>query len=137
LRQHASSTIRFLGAVPVQSRADIYAGAIALLYPATNVDFAFAPVEAMGYGVPVIASEQSGLRDVVLNFRTGLLFPDATVESLQAAILQFEKLRFSSYACIERAKEFSETEFATKFQWFVAKALDAYHQLKPSAVEDS
>jgi glycosyltransferase involved in cell wall biosynthesis len=134
LRQLADHNIRFLGMVPQAELVDIYAGAIALIYPTAYEDFAISPVTAMGHGVPVIACEQSGMREIILNFRTGLLFPQPTVESLCDAILQFEKLRFSATACIERAKEFAEATFISKFEWFVAKAMDDYHAHTPISV---
>lgn len=124
LRHEAKESIRFLGEVPDQELTHLYQGAIALIYPTAYEDFAFSPVEAMGHGVPVIACEQSGLKDIILNYRTGLLFSQPTVDSLCEAILQFEKLRFSSLACIERAEEFAESVFTSKFEWFIAKALD-------------
>ncbi|MDX2243850.1 MAG: glycosyltransferase [Leptolyngbyaceae cyanobacterium bins.302] len=135
LQQMAGKTVRFLGAVADDAMADIYAGAIALIYPTAYEDFAVSPVAAMGHGVPVIASEQSGMKDVILNFRTGLLFPESTVEGLCEVLLQFEKLRFSATACIERAEEFAASTFVSKFEWFVAKALDDYHSHAAIAVE--
>jgi glycosyltransferase involved in cell wall biosynthesis len=124
LQHLAGKTVRFLGTVPLEEMDEIYAGAIALITPSVHEDFSFAPVEAMGRGIPVIAAEGSGIKDVILNYRTGLLFSHPTVESLEAAIIQFEKLRFSAQACIERAEEFAESVFVSKFEWFVAKALD-------------
>lgn len=135
LQQLAGTNVRFLGTVPSDELADIYAGAIALLYPTRYEDFAVAPVSAMGHGVPVIASHLSGLKDIILNFRTGLLFSQPTVAGLGEAMLQFEKLRFSASACIERAEEFTESTFISKFQWFVAKALDDYHTQTAIAAE--
>ncbi len=135
LQQLAGNTIRFLGAVSDQAMAEIYGGAIALIHPSAYEDFAFPPVEAMGRGIPVIASGLSGFKNIILDYRTGLLFPQLTVDSLSQAILQFEKLRFSSQACIERAEEFAESVFTTKFEWFIAKALDDHRQQGAIALE--
>jgi glycosyltransferase involved in cell wall biosynthesis len=114
--------------------AKIYADAKALIFPRSDADFAFPPVEAMGHGIPVIASEQSGIREVILNYRTGLLFPEPTVESLCQAITQFEGLRFFANACIQRAEEFAEPVFTSKLKWFIAQALDD-HQAQGATVE--
>ncbi len=114
--------------------AALYADAKALIFPRADVDFAFPPVEAMGYGVPVIASDQTDLREIVLNYRTGLLFSESTVETLCQAITQFESLRFFSHACIQRAEEFAEPVFISKLKWLIAQALDE-HMLKEVTVE--
>lgn len=126
LQRMAGPTVRFLGKVPESALPQLYADAKAVLFPDSDADFGVAPVEAMGYGIPVIASERSGLREVILNYRTGLLFSQPTVESLSKAIAQFEGLRFSAQACIERAKEFSESVFISKLEWFIAQALEEH-----------
>ncbi len=135
LQKLAGNQVRFWNPVSPAQLAEIYAGAIALIYPTAYEDFAMSPISAMGHGVPVIACDRSGLHDIILNFRTGLLFPHATVESLCEAMLQFEKLRFSAIACIERAAEFSTSKFMSRFEWFVAKALDDYHSRSPAPTE--
>lgn len=124
LQQLGGNQVRFLGALPDAQMAGIYAHAKALILPQPDADFAVAAVEAMGYGVPVIAAEQSGIREIVLNFRTGLLFEEPTIASLSATLLQFERLRFFSHACIQRAAEFARSEFTTKLEWLIAQALD-------------
>jgi glycosyltransferase involved in cell wall biosynthesis len=133
LKHIAGKTIRFLESVPESAMPEIYAGARALIYPCTQEDFGFPPVEAMGSGVPVIASNLSGMREIILDFRTGLLFPESNMESLSQAILKFEGLRFSAQACIQRAEEFAEPVFISKLKWFIAKALDEHQQFGPIA----
>jgi glycosyltransferase involved in cell wall biosynthesis len=124
LQQMAGESVRFLADVPDRELPVLYEDAKALIYPCSDADFGFAPVEAMGCGVPVIASGQSGIREVVLNYRTGLLFPEPTVESLCEAIVQFESLRFFPHACIQRAEEFAEPVFISKLEWAIAQAID-------------
>ncbi|MBW4518919.1 MAG: glycosyltransferase [Scytolyngbya sp. HA4215-MV1] len=128
LKREAGDRIRFLGNVSESHLPELYADARALIFPATDADFGFSPIEAMGHGVPVIASAQSGIREIILNYRTGLLFSQPTVDSLCATITQFEGLRFSAYACIERAEEFSESVFMPKLKWFIAQAIDDHQQ---------
>jgi glycosyltransferase involved in cell wall biosynthesis len=127
LQHLAGAHVRFLGDVPDDAMVEIYAHAKALIFPCQDADFGFVPVEAMGHGVPVIASALSGIREVILNDRTGLLFSQPTVDSLCRAIVQFEGRRFSSQACIERAREFAEPVFISKLQWFIAQAIDDHN----------
>lgn len=131
LKRLAGPRVQFLGAVPESTLPQLYADAKAVLFPDPDADFGVAPVAAMGYGIPVIACERSGMREVILNYRTGLLFSQPTVESLSKAIAQFEGLRFSAQACIERAKEFSESVFISRLEWFIAQALEE-HRSKES-----
>ncbi|QZZ20177.1 glycosyltransferase [Leptothermofonsia sichuanensis E412] len=133
LQALAGKSIRFLGAVPDQNLTELYAHAKALLFLNPDADFGFPPVEAMGRGVPVIASAQSGIQEIVLNYRTGLLFAEPTVESLCETLSQFEGLRFFSHACIQRAEEFAESVFVAKLEWFITQAFDDHpHHTHPS-----
>ncbi len=131
LQQLAGPTIRFVGAVA--DLPTLYAGAKALLDLAPTADFSFAVVEAMGRGIPAIACAHSGLRDVILDYRTGMLFAEPNADSLMKALNQFMGLRFPAQACIQRAAEFAESVFVAKFEWFVAQALDEHRQRGPLA----
>jgi glycosyltransferase involved in cell wall biosynthesis len=133
LRQLAGPTVRFLGEVTATDLPAIYGDAQVLIDPCVTADFGFAVVAAMGRGIPAIACARSGLRDVILDYRTGLLFPEPTLESLCQTLQQFTALRFSASACIQRAEEFAESVFMAKFQWFVAQALDEHRQQGPWA----
>ncbi|MBD1863738.1 MULTISPECIES: glycosyltransferase [Trichocoleus] len=137
LRSLAGPEVKFLGEAPEEALPSLYAEAKALVFPCSSADFSREAVEAMGHGIPVIASQQSGLREVVLDYRTGILFPQPTVESLVDALNEFEGLRFSSVACIERAEEFAESVFVDRLQWFIAQALDAHHAIGVEPERDS
>ncbi len=133
LQHLAGPTVRFLGDVAEADLPQIYGGAKALIYPSALADFGFSAVAAMGRGIPAIACAHSGLRDVILDYRTGLLFPEPTVDSLCSALVQFAGLRFSANACIQRAQEFAESVFIAKLQWLIAQALDEHRDQGPLA----
>ena len=132
LQHLAGKQICFLGDVREDAMAALYADAKAVIFPCQDADFGMVPVEAMGHGIPVIASALSGMREVILNDRTGLLFAQPTVDSLCNAIVQFEGRRFSSPACIERALEFAEPVFVSKLKWFIAQAIDDHKAYPPT-----
>ena len=68
------------GAASVMSELDL------LVLPSEYEGCPYAPLEAMRAGVPVVASDVVGNRDVVLHSRTGLLFPPGDARLLAAAI---------------------------------------------------
>ncbi len=137
LRAIAGEKTKFIGFKLPEEMVDIYANTKALIFPCTNEAFGIVPVEAMGHGVPIIAFAGSGVRESVINYQTGLFFPEPTVESLCTAIEEFESLRFSSQACIDRAKEFSEPVFMAKFQQAVVDALEQKRHSYPTLEETS
>lgn len=123
LRSIAGPTIQYLGFVPDDKMADVYSGAKAFLYCAIDEDFGMVPVEAMAHGVPVIAYNSGGIRETVIDGKTGVMFNNHTVESLVEAIRRFEGLRFSQQFLVDYARQFSEKRFAQEFTNIVNKLL--------------
>lgn len=91
----------------------LYAGAKALLFPGLE-DFGIVPVEAQAVGCPVIAYGAGGALETVVEGQTGMFFKKQTVESLCAAIEEFESLRLDAAACRENARRFAESVFIDK-----------------------
>ena len=87
-----------------------YAGARALLFPGVE-DFGIVPVEAQAAGTPVIAYGVGGARETVVAGETGLFFAEQTVESLCAAIEEFEGRTWSPGRCRTQAACFAPAIF--------------------------
>jgi glycosyltransferase involved in cell wall biosynthesis len=113
LHDSAGPTIEFLGAVSDAELAHLYAGAKALLYPVEDEDFGIVPVEAMGYGVPVIAHNSGGPLETIVDGKTGVLFDELTVCGVTAAVERFEKQQasFQAQAIYKQAQNFSLKKF--------------------------
>ncbi len=56
------------------------------VHPTYNDGFAYAPAEALACGVPVIVSEDTGMKDLIEPGRTGLVLPTGDVGALTQAI---------------------------------------------------
>ena len=91
----------------------LYAGAKALLFPGLE-DFGIVPVEAQAVGCPVIAYGAGGALETVVEGRTGMFFKEQTVESLCAAIEEFESREIAAVACRENARRFAKSVFIDK-----------------------
>ena len=87
-----------------------YAGARALLFPGME-DFGIVPVEAQAAGTPVIAYGVGGARETVVDGETGMFFPEQTVDSLCAAIEEFESRTWSAERCRAQAARFTSEIF--------------------------
>jgi glycosyltransferase involved in cell wall biosynthesis len=115
LRRLARPGTEFLGQVPAQDMPALFARARALLFPGLE-DFGMVPVEAQAAGVPVVAYGAGGVRDSVLDGRTGVLYEDGSVESLCEAILRFEALKFDDHELRANAARFAPDRFASAFE---------------------
>lgn len=114
LRSISGPTIEFIGGVSDTELAELYAGAKALIFCALDEDFGMVPVEAMSHGTPVIALSQGGVKETVVDGKTGVLFNEPSVTSLVAALGKFGKLGESGKIrdnCISQARKFSKGRF--------------------------
>ncbi|MCK9272192.1 glycosyltransferase [Candidatus Gracilibacteria bacterium] len=87
---------------------------IATIYIPVNEDFGMSPVESMSAGKPCIGVNEGGLKESIINGKTGILIPEgASVDNLIQAIqtLTPEKALQMKSDCEARAKDFSYENF--------------------------
>lgn len=92
----------------------------AFVLPSIWEAFGLVVLEAMANGVPVIASDVDGMRDVVLNGETGWLVPAADPPALAAAMLDAcsdaaRLARMGERGRERCAREFSAAKMASRF----------------------
>lgn len=119
LRKIAGPTIEFVGEVKDSELFKLYGQAKALIYTAEWEDFGIMPVEAQASGIPVVALNQGGVRETVVDGKTGVLFDEPTVESLVEAIKRFKNTTIKAEDCWENAKKFSKERFKREIKSFV------------------
>ncbi|NJR65556.1 MAG: glycosyltransferase family 4 protein [Leptolyngbyaceae cyanobacterium CRU_2_3] len=92
----------------------------AFVYAAAE-DFGIAAVEAQAAGAPVIAYGRGGITETVIPEKTGLFFPEQTVESLIETVRLFESRAywFDVDLLRQNAEQFSPTHFREQFSRFV------------------
>lgn len=86
-RLQISSHVRFLG--HLDDLSSCYRTMDALVLPSISEGSPMVVLEAMCFGVPVIASAVGGVPDIVDDGVTGLLFPSENVETLTEHLLRF------------------------------------------------
>jgi glycosyltransferase involved in cell wall biosynthesis len=123
LRQIANNNIDMLGFVNDEKLVELMQKAKAFIFTAYE-DFGILPVEAMACGTPVIAYGKGGIQDTVIPYKTGIFFNEQTIESLNDALDEFEKISFDHKAISEHAKQFDITVFESKFKDFVDDAVN-------------
>ena len=114
LQQIAGPTIEFVGEVSQAEKFQLMNQAKAFIFPSDNEDFGIVPVEAMACGCPVIGYASGGIKETVVDGKTGVLFNELTPASCAAAINKLEKLRIDPKVCISHAQQFSKDKFVEK-----------------------
>jgi len=110
-----NSKIVFMGQVSDNKLLTLYQNCQALICPQIE-DFGLTPIEAQACGKPVIALNQGGITETVIDEKTGILFQEQTVESLKQAIIKFQSLNFNPIDCVNNANKFSQYNFMLNFK---------------------
>lgn len=115
LEAMAGPTVRFLGSLPDDDVARLYARCRAFIFPGLE-DFGMAPVEGQAAGRPVIAYGRGGALETVIPGATGLYFEQQTVDALVEAVERFERLAFDPAVCRRSAERFDSRIFRARLR---------------------
>src|SRR3989442_8992300 len=80
--------VRLLGFLPIQHLATLYASADLCVFTSSTETCGLVALEAMSSGVPVIAADAGGFREIVVPNETGLLVPPDDPRGFVEAILE-------------------------------------------------
>ncbi len=129
LKAMAGDTVRFAGFVSDEALPLLYAQSTALLFPQLE-DAGIVPMEAQASGLPVIAFGEGGVKDVVVDEKTGILTSSQTVDAFADAIKKFQLQSFDRASIRESARKFHESTFASSLEKYV----EMYYEQKKRIV---
>ena len=124
LKKIAKDNIKILGFVKDGKLAGYYQNARAFIFPADD-DFGMTMVEAMSYGVPIIAYKKGGALEIFEEGKTGEFFEAQTAEVLANGVRRFieKENNYKKEDIIDRAREFSKEKFKNELMEFINKVL--------------
>lgn len=119
LERKAKTNIEFLGQrLTDEQLLSYYQNCLALVF-AGKEDLGLVSLEAQACGKPVIAYKIGGVRETIVEGKTGMIFYPQTSRALIKAIKAFRPEKFKPEACWNNAKRFSKKRFVNKFKSFV------------------
>jgi glycosyltransferase involved in cell wall biosynthesis len=120
LKSIAGRNITILGHQPEATVVDLMQRCKAFVYAAAE-DFGITLVEAQAAGAPVIAYGRGGAAETVIPGKTGLLFPEQTVESLIDAVKTYEagQIRVNPEDLRQNAERFTPERFRQELSDYI------------------
>ena len=91
---------------------------------AGDEDFGIVAAEAQSCGKAVIAYRQSGVSEIVIDGKTGVLFDKQTPQSLADAIQKFESMTIDEAACRKQALKFSKHRFCEEMDSYIKACIN-------------
>lgn len=124
LKQMAGPTVEFLGNLTDEELKKTYLNVKAFLFASKDEEFGIAVVEAMGYGLPVIAFRSGGIPEYVIDGVNGYLFDQLDENFLIKKVNKLTSLSKEEYLEMRKearktAEQFSEEKFKKNILNFV------------------
>ncbi len=118
IKKIAKKNIKILGYQSDEVLVSTMQEAKGFIYAAIE-DFGIIPIEAMACGTPIIALNEGGTKETVINVTTGIHFEEQTQKSIIDAIGRFEKLDFNYSVIRNEAAKY--THFEQELRSFITR----------------
>ena len=116
IRHNLPENVELRGEITDKELSDLYAQCKGYITTALDEDFGMTPIEAMAAGKPVIAVEEGGYLESMVDGVTGMLV-EADVESIIKAVgIISKEPEVYKDACQERAKSFDKSVFIKRMK---------------------
>jgi len=117
IKKNKPKNVTLLHWIDSNQLVNLYANCKGFITSSKEEDFGMTPVEAMASGKPVIAPNEGGYKETVVDGITGKLIDDISVDKLTKAIQEVGKNpKKYKNACLKQAKKFDTKIFIKKIK---------------------
>lgn len=118
IKRLAKPNVQVIGYQEDSILIDLMQRARAFVYAAVE-DFGIVPIEAHSCGTPVIALDEGGTAETVIDGLNGTHFSKQEASSIVDAVQRFEMMTFDAVTVAKTAQRYDVEHFKTKFEAFV------------------
>ncbi len=124
LKKIKPDNVKFFGVLNEKELIKKLSECKGMVFTAKDEDFGMAPVEAMASGKPVIAPNEGGCKETIINGKTGILINNIDEDKIVRAVEKINK-NPEKYKndCIKQAKKFDVEIFIEKMEKEIRKPL--------------
>jgi glycosyltransferase involved in cell wall biosynthesis len=114
VKPHLSKKIEYVGEIDLITKSELYAGAIAVVYPIQFEEpFGLVMAEALASGTPIMAFDRGSVREILSDNETAVI--GSSTKDLIDRFAEIEKIKPET--CRERAKSlFSKEQMVTNYE---------------------
>ena len=123
LKKISKKNITFCGFIPENDLFELYGSCRAFVITAENEDFGLTPLEAMASGKPVIAVNEGGFKETIINGQTGILYERGKLVETINNFIKNEKI-FDVNVIKKHAAKFDISIFQSKLKNIVNKYMN-------------
>ncbi|MFC1682206.1 glycosyltransferase family 4 protein [Nanoarchaeota archaeon] len=120
LKNIAGKNVEFLGAISDVKLIELYSNCIGVIYTPINEDWGLIPLEAGASGKPTIGANEGGLRETIINNKTGFLINDVDEKKIAEKIdylsTNLSKAKSMGLQAREKAKQFDWKNLLPEFE---------------------
>ncbi len=128
IKKIAKQNIILLGYQEFENMVSYMQKAKAFVYAAVE-DFGIVPIEAMSCGTPIIALNDGGTAETVLNEITGIHFINQNKDDIKNAVRKFETINFNNSIISNLSRKYSIERFQKDLKDFVDSKLIEFYKV--------
>lgn len=129
LKNNLPDNVQMLGRLGVGELADLYSRSRGLVCTAVDEDFGMTPLEAMASGKPVVAVDEGGYRETMIDGGTGRLCR-ADVESVAKCVSEVdEEPGMYRDNCMKHAEKFDTKIFVKRMQRVIRQTVNDFNSI--------